>query len=159
MSIEIELKAHVYNRKEVIKKLNSFAKYLGHTYKKDTYYHLPSQISVRIRNQKEESSDKNTSKNKIQNYFTYKKKETKLLENGTQIEVNIENESLVENPDALEQLFFDLGGKTAYTKEKDVDLSTPLLFTFSMFSVRNVRILFFRNPFMPFTLAYATPCV
>lgn len=121
MSFEIELKAHVYNRKEIIEKLNSVAQYLGHTYKKDTYFHLPSQISVRIRNQKEESSDKNTSKNKIQNYFTYKKKETKLLENGTQIEVNIENESLVENPDALEQLFFDLGGKTAYTKEKDVE--------------------------------------
>ena len=121
MSFEIELKAHVYNRKEVIEKLNSVAQYLGHTYKKDTYYHLPQNITVRLRNQIEDTFMQNQTVSKTNNYFTYKKKETKVCENGTEIEVNIENETLVENPAALEQLFFDLGGKIAYTKEKDVE--------------------------------------
>lgn len=55
---EIELKAHVYNRKEVISKLNSIANYLGIVDKKDTYYHIPvcnndkKYISVRIRKEK-----------------------------------------------------------------------------------------------------------
>ena len=51
MSFEIEIKAHVYNRNFVIEKLNSIAEYLGHTEKKDTYYHIPKQ-SVESSNEK-----------------------------------------------------------------------------------------------------------
>lgn len=42
MSYEIELKAHVYNREQVIETLNGleFGEYLGHTEKSDTYYHF-----------------------------------------------------------------------------------------------------------------------
>ena len=35
--------------------------------------------------------------------------------------MNVENETLVENADALEQFFMDVGGKLAYTKEKIVE--------------------------------------
>ena len=51
---EIELKAHVYNKEETIKTLNTFAKYVGFFQKQDIYYRLQKQnnndfISVRIR--------------------------------------------------------------------------------------------------------------
>ena len=38
---EVELKAHVCNREELIKKLNSFADYIRTVEKSDVYYHLP----------------------------------------------------------------------------------------------------------------------
>ena len=40
MNYEIELKAHVKNRSEVIEKLNQTGTYLGHTEKEDDYYHF-----------------------------------------------------------------------------------------------------------------------
>jgi adenylate cyclase class 2 len=127
MSFEIEIKAHVYNRNFVIEKLNSIAEYLGHTEKKDTYYHIPKQsvesskektseehITVRIRSQIEKNSIS-------ENFFTYKKKELQTSTDGVQFEVNVENETFIENPNAMEQFLFDIGGKIAYTKEKIVE--------------------------------------
>ena len=127
MSFEIEIKAHVYNRNFVIEKMNSIAEYLGHTEKKDTYYHIPKQlvkqtesktseehITVRIRSQIEKNSIS-------ENYFTYKKKELQTSTDGVQFEVNVENETFIENPNAMEQFLFDIGGKIAYTKEKIVE--------------------------------------
>ena len=125
MSFEIEIKAHVYNRSFVIEKLNSIAEYLGHTEKKDLYYHFPKEdaekkyVPVRIRNQIERSGENKTEKKEC--YFTYKKKELKTCTDNSKIEVNVENETLVENADALEQFFMDVGGKLAYTKEKIVE--------------------------------------
>ena len=111
MSFEIEIKAHVYNRNFVIEKMNSIAEYLGHTEKKDTYYHIPKQlveqtesktseehITVRIRSQIEKNSIS-------ENYFTYKKKELQTSTDGVQFEVNVENETFIENPNAMEQFF------------------------------------------------------
>ena len=42
---EIESKAHVLQRENVIQKLNSFATYGGKSEKKDIYYRIPTEFS------------------------------------------------------------------------------------------------------------------
>ncbi len=128
MNYEIELKAHVKNRSEVIEKLNQTGTYLGHTEKEDDYYHfeLPQGktapdgrnfISARIRKETL-SLDWKTSSTC---YMTYKRKEIKKNEDGTEIEVNEENEITFENAAPLEILFSDLGGKIDLHKSKSVE--------------------------------------
>ncbi|MCQ2572333.1 MAG: hypothetical protein MJ182_00375 [Treponema sp.] len=121
---EIEIKAWCYDREKVIKNLNTFAEYICSIKKDDTYYHIPSgkdgdYVSVRIR--KEIVKKENEVIN--ENIFTYKKKEIRLCENGTSgkgtsIEVNNENEFTFSNPEALEILIADLGGKESLKKQK-----------------------------------------
>lgn len=128
MNYEIELKAHVKNREEVIKILNEKATYLGHTEKQDDYYHFEltagrtapdgrNFVSARIRKEKLTLDDKTTSTC----YMTYKRKEIKKNEDGTEIEVNEENEITFENAAPLEILFSDLGGKIDLHKSKSVE--------------------------------------
>lgn len=130
MSFEIELKAHVYNRDEVISILNSLddCKYEGHREKSDTYYKFPlssnksedgkNHISARIRKERFTLADVDNT----QYLFTYKKKERIVDSNGTEIEVNDENEmAFSQSPDALEVFFKDLGGTVSLKKEKSVE--------------------------------------
>lgn len=117
MNYEIELKAHVYNRDEVIKILNEKARYCGAVEKSDTYYKFPSaDISARIR--REVHNMDGECKN--QTVFTYKRKEVKKDSNGLLIEVNDENECIVDDGSALEVFFEDLGAKISLKKEKKV---------------------------------------
>ena len=53
--------------------------------------------------------------------MTYKRKEIKKNEDGTEIEVNEENEIIFENAAPLEILFSDLGGKIDLHKSKSVE--------------------------------------
>ena len=128
MNYEIELKAHVRNRDEVIKILNSAGTYLGHTEKQDDYYHFElgegltapdgrSFLSSRIRKETLTLNGKTSSTC----YFTYKRKEIKKNEDGTEIEVNEENEFTTEDASALEVFFKDLGGKIDLHKSKSVE--------------------------------------
>ena len=70
---EIESKAHVLQRENVIQKLNSFATYGGKSEKKDIYYRIPTEfspesyVSVRFRTEVIFSQDKTE---KI-TYFTF----------------------------------------------------------------------------------------
>ncbi|MDY5123560.1 MAG: CYTH domain-containing protein [Treponema sp.] len=117
---EIELKAHVYNREKVISKLNEIAIYGGHTEKSDTYYHLPKKddyLSVRIRKESLLLNNEQT----FTNYFTYKRKESFVSENGSMIEVNQENEFTMADSKPLELLFKDLGGTVSLVKNKSAD--------------------------------------
>lgn len=123
---EIELKAHVYEKEKVISKLNEIAQYGGHTEKTDTYYHLPKKtdyLSVRLR---KESLTFNNEESHT-NYFTYKRKESFVSENGSKIEVNQENEFTLENTEPLELLFKDLGGEVSLIKRKSVDQWTTTI--------------------------------
>jgi len=125
MNYEIELKAHVVNRNEVINKLNSFCTYKGHTEKYDDYFHFPVKnpasnkpyIAARIRKEKLtfNSSTQETF------YFTYKRKEVKKNDDGTEIEVNEENEFTFNDAQPLQTLFFDLGATIDLHKEKSVE--------------------------------------
>lgn len=131
MGYEIELKAHVYNRREVISKMNeSDGKYLGHTEKSDVYYRFPllknddenqseqKYISARIRHEELEFNQVKSS----QNYFTYKRKKNVKTADGAVIEVNEENEIIFEGSiHPLEIFFSDLGGLVGLKKEKKVE--------------------------------------
>lgn len=131
---EIELKAHVFDRKKIIENLNSFAKYEKTVTKDDTYFHLQkgeksaqktsdgsknskkNYISARIRRQTEKT-EKGT---KTTNFLTYKKKELKTDTNGISIEVNDEKESEISEAEAVEILLNDIGFMPALKKHKEV---------------------------------------
>ena len=136
---EIELKAHIDDRKEVARALDSFAEYSGSLTKYDTYYRLPriepvdaaassskstdtrayaehaemqSYIGCRIRKTVYEK----TGKTKIS--FTYKRKELQKDEDGVALEVNDEKECTLSETDALESFIKDAGGGISHIKEK-----------------------------------------
>lgn len=128
MNYEIELKAHVDDRKNVMEILNQLGKYLGHTKKSDDYYHFPLAqgktapdgrdfLSARIRKEELTLDGKRESCC----YFTYKRKENKTGEDGTKIEVNEENEIKCQDVSALEVFFADLGAEIDLHKSKDVE--------------------------------------
>ena len=84
---EIELKAHVPDRKVVIEKINSFATFLGTTIKDDTYFHFQyndsdKHLTCRIRHEVYTFPD---GKTKIQDVLTYKTKKKKTDKNGSGI--------------------------------------------------------------------------
>ena len=122
---EIELKAHIYNRKETIKILNTFAKYVGFFQKHDSYYKLQKQnsndfISVRIR--KELSKQEQNISEKI--YLTYKQKELKNTSDGTKIEVNNEKECELSNSETVISILLDTGFYEYLSKSKTVEKFT-----------------------------------
>ena len=122
---EIELKAHVYNKEETIKILNTFAKHVGFFQKQDTYYRLQKQnnndfISVRIRKE-QEKQEQNTFE-KI--YLTYKQKELKDTTDGTKIEVNNEKECELSNTETITSILLDTGFSEYLTKSKTVEKFT-----------------------------------
>ncbi|MCQ2584148.1 MAG: CYTH domain-containing protein [Treponema sp.] len=116
---EIEIKAWVRKRQEVIEKLNSFSEYICSIDKDDTYYKFPVEnagkyVSFRIRKEKVIKNGIETS----ENLFTYKKKENRITDDGSSIEVNSENEFSFSDPLPLELLASDLGGKVYLKKRK-----------------------------------------
>lgn len=122
---EIELKAHIYNREETIKILNTFANYVGFFQKHDSYYKLQKQnsndfISVRIR--KELSKQEQNISEKI--YLTYKQKELKNTSDGTKIEVNNEKECELSNSETVISILLDTGFYEYLSKSKTVEKFT-----------------------------------
>ena len=122
---EIELKAHVYNKEETIKILNTFAKYVGFFQKQDIYYRLQKQnnndfISVRIR--KEQAKQEQNISEKT--YLTYKQKELKDTTDGTKIEVNNEKECELSNTETITSILLDTGFSEYLTKSKTVEKFT-----------------------------------
>ena len=122
---EIELKAHVYDRKNIIEKLESFSTFVKSIKKYDTYYHLQRENSksgkpyVTARIREEYFSDTNGDSKKI--YLTYKNKELSADPDGEKIEINDERETVVENRETLEILFADIGFTAAHKKQKIVE--------------------------------------
>lgn len=123
---EIELKAHVLDRKSVIQNLEKFAAFSGAVEKDDTYYSNTingKSIKVRIRKetpfstQEVPNAPQTTSQKSV--IFTYKRKEI-LEKNGTSIEVNDEKELFLSDADAIEAFLFDTGFKTTLKKQKTV---------------------------------------
>ncbi len=119
---EIELKAHVPNRKVVIEKINSFATFLGTTIKDDTYFHFQyndsdKHLTCRIRHEVYTFPD---GKTKIQDVLTYKTKKKKTDKNGSAYEVNEENESILSDSASVIKLLVDTGYTKSYSKHKDV---------------------------------------
>ena len=126
---EIESKAHVLQRENVIQKLNSFATYGGKSEKKDIYYRIPTEfspesyVSIRFRTEVFYSQDKTE---KI-TYFTYKKKSIQKDKNSSAIEVNEEHECTISDFSAIETFLKDIGGKISLIKEKITEHWTYIL--------------------------------
>lgn len=129
---EIELKAHVHDKKHTVDLINSFADYRGTTIKDDEYFHLElnskneipqnqiplnNHITCRLRHEDYTFPDNST---KTQDLLTYKKKERRTNPDGTTYEVNEENETALSDVSALKKLLIDTGYTLAYTKHKDV---------------------------------------
>ena len=137
---EIELKAHVEDRGEVARALDSFAEYSGALTKRDTYYRLPlacvptdtERSSSKRADIKEHSENtavqghigcrirktvyEKTGETKIT--FTYKRKELRKDADGIAVEVNDEKECTLSETDAIESFIKDAGGGISHVKEK-----------------------------------------
>lgn len=111
---EIELKAHVYDRDSLVKKLNAFAEFKTSLTRDDLYYYNPSvsKKSIRIRRETENGN--------CRILLTYKRKELRDGENGVQIEVNEEKECTMTSADPLESFFKDSGYEIKTKKHKEV---------------------------------------
>lgn len=142
---EIEIKAHVYDYKAVSDALTAFAKYESSIKKHDTYYryyynradyrivspsgntspnksvapnvHFPQKPYLTARIRREIITAPNTEP-RAEILLTYKRKETRTLQDGTSTEVNEENECTLSDALAIEKLFSDIGFAPSYTKEK-----------------------------------------
>lgn len=112
---EIELKARVKDPDAVEQKLNQFAEFEKEVLKEDYYYknrkYSPSP-SIRIRLE--------TVNGSTTNILTYKKKENRISEDGSQCEVNQELETTIENHKVLEQWLLDSGAELTTRKTKHV---------------------------------------
>ena len=127
---EIELKAHVKDRKSLAEKLKVFAKFLRHIKRSDEYYHLPAEnsefakkdaagksyISVRLRTETSFFRQE-----ECKTFFTYKRKELRTGADGTMSEVNDEKECILSDGNALKAAFEDAGFTLAQKKQKDVE--------------------------------------
>jgi len=129
---EIEIKAHVYNREEVISILNSLPEStpLGTTEKSDVYYHIPLTSKKSKAHKKDKSAEKNhisvRFRTEIENdskksiVFTYKQKEVLVKADGSSIEVNDENECTVSDSVPFIKMIEALGGTVSLEKHKSV---------------------------------------
>lgn len=111
---EIEIKAHVYQKEELIKKLNSFAEFKQEVSRDDTYYESPANPKVKIRIRKEKRGKEEHS------ILTYKRKEIRGASSGTSTELNEELETELLSAEPLEQFFLDAGLRVSLKKHKDV---------------------------------------
>ena len=111
---EIELKAHVYDRKKTVENLNSFAKYEDSVIRDDIYYKNESngKPSIRIRNENRDSGK--------DCLITYKRKEIRTGDDGVKIEVNNEMETFIGDPEPLKAFLEDAGYTVSLKKHKEV---------------------------------------
>lgn len=110
---EIELKARIFNKDELIEKLNRLAKFENKILKDDVYYSNGEKNKNQIRFRKEIIN------NIEKNYITYKHKKITTI-NNVSIEVNQEDESEIENPEVLERFLNDAGFSISLKKRKEV---------------------------------------
>ena len=129
---EIELKAHVYNRDELIPKLNADARYLGTAEKNDTYWRLTAfvrdaaidangkagnvekSLTVRIRTECTVAAEKGKT---CRHLVTYKEKHRECKENPA-LEVNDEKEFAVSDRAEFERFLHKAGFEAVYEKHK-----------------------------------------
>ena len=127
---EIEIKAHVYKKDELIKNLNSFAEFKQEVLRDDTYYESPLNPKIKIRIRKEKCAKE------TRFILTYKRKEIKSTSENSSTELNEELETELLSSAPLEQFFCDAGLKVALKKHKEVldwELKLPI-------SIENIQL-------------------
>lgn len=142
---EIEIKAHVYDRDTLLKKLREFATYSQTVERYDTYYHLYTEnalpngkpyISCRIR--KELNKTAEGVRETV--FLTYKKKESLSSDPKKAVEVNDEKETVISCTEAVISLLSDIGFKEAHRKTKKVmDFTTETEFGTATLELCNVE--------------------
>ena len=130
---EIELKAHVYNRDELIPKLNADARYLGTAEKTDSYWRqavapdgsrettrtaeqAPSEnsLTVRIRTECTETA----AKEKTYRYLVTYKQKRRICKENPALEVNDEKEFAVSDRAEFERFLQKAGFEAVFEKHK-----------------------------------------
>ena len=138
---EIELKAHVYNRDELICKLNADARYLGTAEKDDTYWRLTAfvrdgvidandkagterpdkaeknaenSLTVRIRTECTETA----AKEKTYRYLVTYKQKRRICKENPALEVNDEKEFAVSDRAEFERFLQKAGFEAVFEKHK-----------------------------------------
>lgn len=119
---EIEIKAHVRNRNELIKELNDYAVFTCTLSKEDFYWGKKKQDGInprKIRIRKQTITDsKGNTKNEI--LLTYKQKKLVIPANSENpVEVNDEKETLMESSLPLETFLSDCGFEVMLNKKKE----------------------------------------
>ena len=116
--IEIELKARVSNRLNLINVLDEKATFVQKVSRDDIYYKSPAQVAnkIRIRTEKKEIDGKSEESYLV----TYKKKENRQGADGTITEVNEEHECSISDPKVLQLFLEDSAFTVDLTKHKDV---------------------------------------
>lgn len=125
---EVELKAHVANRADVIKKLNSFARFDRIIIKDDIYFKLErpgkERVTARIRTEEHRATEDffNFTEQKIiekKTFLNYKKKERRTESDGSTIEVNDEYETEISDAECVKELLLASGFENHFCKHKD----------------------------------------
>lgn len=123
---EIELKAHVPDRKNLVEKVSGLAEYICSVEKHDEYYHLPvggkdgekQYVSVRLRTETQSAGAEKSTVCRL----TYKKKELRRGSGGMSFELNDEKETVLSNADAVLSLLLDSGFTVSLRKEKSAEV-------------------------------------
>ena len=130
---EIELKAHVYNRDELIPKLNADARYLGTAEKTDAYWRqsvapngsrettrtaeqapAENSLTVRIRTECTETA----AKEKTYRYLVTYKQKRRICKENPALEVNDEKEFAVSDHAEFERFLQKAGFEAVFEKHK-----------------------------------------
>ena len=117
---EIEIKAHVDNRDELIERLNSIATYTCCIQRDDFYWGKNDSDKNKIRIRKETGVPNDPRETRPETLVTYKRKELRATEQGATIEVNDEKECTISNPEPIEAFLSDTGYKVVLKKHKSV---------------------------------------
>lgn len=117
---EIELKVHVEDRDTLIEKLNTFATYTNCIQRDDFYWGSSDSCKKKIRIRKESGVPKEPRETFPETIVTYKRKELRTNAQGQAVEVNVEKECTISNPEPLEAFLTDIGYSVVLKKHKSV---------------------------------------
>lgn len=118
---EIELKAHIKDRDDLTKRLHSFASFKGSTHKFDTYWRSATDnIQIRVRQERKQANPHGNME-ETTTTVTYKRKQLRVSQDGTSIEVNDEQEFSISSRNPFEEFLQDAGFSILRKKEKHVE--------------------------------------
>ncbi|MBP5174440.1 MAG: hypothetical protein ILP07_00815 [Treponema sp.] len=124
---EIELKAHVDDRKTLTEVLDKIASYQGCLVRDDCYWGMKGKKQKKLRIRRESGWPNDARSTEPRVIVTYKHKELRTDSNGCCIEVNDEKESSISSAVPLELFLRDSGFEVLQKKHKEVMEWTMLL--------------------------------
>ncbi len=117
---EIELKAHVDDRKALTETLDKIASYQGCLVRDDCYWGMKAKKGKKLRIRRESGWPNDSRKTEPRTIVTYKHKELRTDSNGCSIEVNDEKEGSISSAVPLEFFLRENGFEVLQKKHKEV---------------------------------------